>query len=344
MHLALALLIVLSGQKYVAPHRNIPVPPPGTVGVVRSAFGETRLDRGTTYGTFAADDAERQRVPATVSSPTPEPAPSPTIPPVQPGEAALPDQPENLVPDTALETLIRNHIATLKGLDAAVVLYDLHGFRKVEIAPRDEIYPGSLVRLPILATAAELMARGTLPANRLVQLPPKALPVAELARQVGTGNLSAANALLDLVTPDAIRATCRSLGLAETAVQRGFNRPKRQAPPNTMPPTDAARLLYRLARADLPPAVPGLLRDLLPRPRAGARLGAAAGLPGSPEMTIAGLTGDATMTDLSEVKTDAALIQSSTHRYVLVVYTRHDGDAAPWITALALAIHDALRP
>lgn len=344
MKLALVTLLLFAQPGgYVAPHRTVPVPPPGTVGVVRSAFGETRFDRGTYYGTFSADDAERQRVPATVATAFEAP-PSPRAAPLAiANEASLPADPDALVTDTALETLINQHIDAWPGLEASVVVYDLVGFRRATVVTGSEMYPASIVKLALLEAAGEMITRGELPANRIVQLPPRALPVAELARKVGLGDHAAANVLLDLVTPARIAASARELGLPDTVLARGFNRPPGDAAPNRMPAQDAARLMYRLAREDLPPGVPKLLRELLPRPATGVRLGAAAGLAGAPEMRIVGFSGDASMKGGFEVKNDVALVESSGHRYVIAVYTSYEGDARAWIARLALAVHEALR-
>jgi hypothetical protein len=343
----------------IAPARTISATPFGFArsGVVRSAFGRAIFQ--------ARPIAQIQRLPylpvaGTVVAPPPPvvlerepveevPAPAEDTP-APAAEDGLPANPLELASDADLTAVVQSCVDAFPGLAADVVVIDLNGRRRADVSSGDEVYPGSIAKLALLAAAAGQIHRGELPANRLVELPPVAkdrapalLPAWELVQRAAKpSDHAAANALLDLVGAEAIASSSAALGLEATTLVRGFNRPAGDAPPTRMPAGDAARLMYKIARDDMPaPASAAALRRMLARGEAESGFGVIAAFP---SVNVSGFTAEARMKSGEDVSHDVALVTGGAHRYVLVAYTRHESDARPFLSRLALAVHQSLSP
>lgn len=302
--------------------------------------------------------------PARTQSPAPAapaPAPAPPEPVAVAPEPAprreplpLPQNPAELNPDATLEGLLRQEIEDRPDLRASVVIYDLVGKRKAEYHSPGEYYPGSIARLPVLIGAARELARGALDPVRRIELAPtddglsrkmgELVSVTELLqRMIRRGDLSAANALIDHVGFPSINDAVAATNLADTVLGRRFNDPRVATGqlPNRMPAVDAATLMYKLLRKDMPErGMATRMLDLL------SRQTTTAGIPRllreRPGTQVWGLAASAQLRNGHEVANDVAIVTGSGHAYVLAVYTDAPTDHTAWIGELAVKMHDAL--
>ncbi|MBI4862704.1 MAG: serine hydrolase [Candidatus Riflebacteria bacterium] len=302
----------------------------------------------------AARTVESAPPPAELS-PVPPSGPPVTSPAREPaGAAAEPSDPAALPVDGDLEALIRSEVEAVPELTAGVVVYDLLGRRKAEYRPDVEIYPSSVIKLAILAEALRQEATGDLDPARPLRVPDAAdrrlsrtfgnrAALHDLLRRAGAqGDHEATNALIDALGMDRVNAGARDLGLEGTSLSRRFNDPgPARGEPNMMPPADAARLLYKVLRHDVADkAACRTLMDVLSqqsRTEAIPRL-----IRARSDVTTLNLPGSARMRSDREVANDAAIVTGAGHSYVLVVYTEAPTDQSPWVSRLALKIHNAL--
>jgi beta-lactamase class A len=257
-----------------------------------------------------------------------------------------------LPPDAGIEEMIRAEIARVPDMEAGVAVYDLAGRRKAEVSGDADLYPASVVKLTVLIEALRQASRGDLVLDRPVRLPaPHASPASRtfgevvtvsdlLTRMTRHNDHAAANALIGAVGIDAINASIADAGLRGTALNRRFN-DAGGGPPNSMPPSAAATVMYRLLRKELlDPESCRRMTDLLSSSPAGAT---AAGLLRShPELTVCQVRGAARMRSGREVVNDVAIVTGAGCAYALAVYTESAVDRSAWIATLAGRIHAAL--
>ena len=306
---------------------------------------------------YGYNDAPRSAAVAPVAPPAPAPAaPEPVAAaPVRRQRPEIPANPSELEADANLESILRQEVEDRPDLRASIVLYDLVGRRKAEYHSPGEYYPSSIARLPVLVGVSRELARGALdPAHRIELAPPDDgslsrrmgdfVSITELLqRMIRRGDLTATNALIDHIGFASINDAVSAVDLRDTLLGRRFNDP-RVAPgqmANRMPTVDAATLLYKVLRRDLPErGMAARMLDLL------SRQTTTAGIPrllrDRPGTQVWGLTASARLRNGHEVANDVAIVTASGHAYVLAVYTDAPTDHSAWIGELALRMHDAM--
>ncbi len=141
------------------------------------------------------------------------------------------------------------------------------------------------------------------------------------------------NILIDRLGMDAINRLSASLGAPQTLVQRRMIQPEASArgQENISTPSDAARIMERIATCDLPmsPASCARVRQILEIPKGGPTR---APVPGSVPIAFkaGGITG---------VATTWALIGLNGRPYVLAVMTNYGGDGGAVVEAVSRAAH-----
>ncbi|MBX6377888.1 MAG: serine hydrolase [Clostridia bacterium] len=159
--------------------------------------------------------------------------------------------------------------ATSAGGRVAVCVLDLEG-RTWAAREAEALFPAaSLAKLPILVEVFRQVARGALSWEEMVRVPPAAcvsgsgvLPLLRpgvrlslwdlAALMVAVSDNTAANLLLERVTPEAVNATLAGLGLTATRVENPFQVvPHPPVGRNLVTAGEMARLLLAVARGEV---------------------------------------------------------------------------------------------
>lgn len=305
-----------------------------------------------------AEDAPKPPPPPPVQAPPP-PEPAPVAAAPEPERRRTPEPPPQnpgeLEPDSTLEGLLRQEVEDRPDLRASVVLYDVVGRRKAEYHSPGEYYPSTIARLPVLIGVSRELARGGLDVMRRIEVAPPAdaglsrrmgdlVSITELLqRMVRRGDLRATNTLIDQVGFASINDAVSAVDLRDTLLGRRFNDPQTFPGqlPNRMPTVDAATLMYRLLRRDMPErGMAARMLDLLSRQT--TTTGIPRLLRDRPGTQVWAMSASARLRTGREVANEVAIITGAGHAYVLAVYTDAPTDHSAWIGELSLKMHDAL--
>lgn len=214
----------------------------------------------------------------------------------------------------------------------SLIIQSLDDRREFQFAPDAQIYPASMIKVPIAVAAAVAMAQGRI-GEGPVEVQTRHVTTNDAPTPFLSGYLAhaweliehmliysdntATNVLIDLVDRDFASAVCRDLGLAHTAIRRllSGSLPRVEDPlasgENSHPTRDAALLFRLIAQGAMPYAA--RLESILACQYWNAKLGA--GL--DPGDVFAHKTGDT-----SDSSHDGGILTTvDGKRYIVVLYS-----------------------